>query len=302
MGYHAGERRVQERAGEVQTAEHAGRSIKSQIPEVAARFLTARRMVVIGAADTEGRVWCTALAGPPGFLSADGPTSVRVAARPHPHDPLADALSTPTPVGMIAVDQERRRRMRINGRAAPVGDGLCVRVDQVYANCPKYIQRRTIGDAAPAQEAGATTHGSSLTVRQRRLVAAADTFFLATRDTSGDCDASHRGGSPGFVRVHSGDRLSWPDYRGNSMYMSLGNLDEVPRAGLLFLDWAEGTLLRLSGTASVDWSAGRAAEFPGARRVLDFTVTEVAETPAALPLRWGPPESSPANPDAARPA
>ncbi|ASU85850.1 pyridoxamine 5-phosphate oxidase [Nocardiopsis gilva YIM 90087] len=302
MEYHAGERRVQERAGEVQEAEHAGRSIKSEIPEVAARFLIERRMVVVGAADAEERVWCTALAGPQGFVRADDPTTVRITAGPRPDDPLASVLSTPTRVGMIALDQERRRRMRVNGRAFRVGGGLRVQIDQVYANCPKYIQRRIVEGTDSVSDRHTTTRGTRLTAAQRLLVAAADTFFLATRDTPGDCDASHRGGNPGFVRVRCDQQLSWPDYRGNSMYMSLGNIENAPRAGLLFIDWAQGTLLRLSGTASVDWSAERVAEFPGAHRVVDFTVTDVAETPAALPLRWGPPDYSPANPDARIPS
>jgi hypothetical protein len=77
------------------------------------------------------------------------------------------------------------------------------------------------------------------------------------------------------------------------MYLTLGNLAADPRAGLLFLDWAAGTVLQLTGEARTEFTAG------GARRVR-FGVTEAVETPSALPLRWTAPEYSPANPDPAR--
>lgn len=73
------------------------------------------------------------------------------------------------------------------------------------------------------------------------------------------------------------------------MFLTLGNLEADPRAGLLFLDWTSGTVLRLTGTA-------RAAYAPDGERTVRFTVTGVVETPEGSPLRWSPPEYSPANP------
>jgi hypothetical protein len=80
--------------------------------------------------------------------------------------------------------------------------------------------------------------------------------------------------------------LVWPDYLGNSMYMTLGNLELDPRCGLLFLDWERGRTLHLTGTARVDWDPGRAAEVPGAQRLVRFALERAVQIDGALPLRW----------------
>lgn len=89
-------------------------------------------------------------------------------------------------------------------------------------------------------------------------------------------DASHWGGNPGFVQV-SGDRLRWPDYRGNAMFNTLGNLESYPRAGLLFPDFETGATLQLTGRASIDWDSAHAAASPGAERIVEFIIDEVVE-------------------------
>ncbi|GAA2441352.1 pyridoxamine 5'-phosphate oxidase family protein [Actinomadura vinacea] len=294
MGYHPGERLVQERAGRIKQADHSLRAVRRTIPAVAASFLARQPMIVIGAADGSGRLWATQLTGPPGFVRADGEHTVEIAARPGAHDPLSGVLDEPQRIGMIAIEPDKRRRMRINGTARPAGDGLLVTADQVYANCPKYIQRReptfTDGGAARARR------GTGLTAAQRERIGRADTFFVATADDQGDADASHRGGNPGFVRVLGPDRLCWPDYLGNSMFMTLGNLQARPQAGLLFPDWTTGAFLHVSGTAEVDWSPR--PDMPGAERLVRMTVTDVVDVTGASPLRWSPPEYSRFNPPA----
>ncbi|MFH8554361.1 pyridoxamine 5'-phosphate oxidase family protein [Streptomyces celluloflavus] len=296
--YHAGERAVQRRAGETARAERIGRTIAAGLGDIAAAFLGLQPMLVIAAADGDGRLWSSLLTGPPGFLRATGPHTLSVAARPAGDDPLAAFLAAgPAPLGTLALDPRTRRRLRLNGTARATARGLAIDTGQVFANCPKHLQQRTLRAVAPAEEGGdRTVRGAALTDAQRRTVEAADTFFLATADPAGAADAGHRGGRPGFVRATSPTRLSWPDYPGNAMFATLGNLALRPDAGLLFVDWTTGDLLRLGGRARVDWSAGRAALFPGARRVVDFDVETVLATRGGSPLRWSEPVPSPANP------
>ncbi|WP_433333681.1 pyridoxamine 5'-phosphate oxidase family protein [Spirillospora sp. CA-294931] len=279
---------MQTRAGLVRQADHGSQMIRADIPAVAADFVAQQPMIVVGAADGDGRLWATLLTGRPGFVRASGTGTVEIAARPRPSDPLAAALGGPARVGMIAIDPARRRRMRVNGRAQPVDGGLRVVPDQVYANCPKYIQKRHVLEIVDGPPGGAAVTGSVLEPGQIERITAADTLFVATSDDVGNTDASHRGGNPGFVEVLSPTRLRWPDYPGNAMFMTLGNLELNPAAGLLFPDFATGTTLQLSGTARTDWSSGE--------RHVDFTVTRVVETPGAVPLRWSDPEYSRFNP------
>ncbi|MFD5591088.1 pyridoxamine 5'-phosphate oxidase family protein [Streptomyces griseorubiginosus] len=287
--YHAGSRAVQDRVGVREQADHVGRSVGRGIREIAAAFLELQPLLVVGAA-AAGRVWASPLTGTPGFVRATGPHRVSVAGGALPSDPLATAYAAPgTPVGTIALDPRTRRRMRLNGRLAPTARGFTIEADQVFSNCPKYLQKRQSYEFVPDRRPGEPWHTAQLTDRQAGFVTAADTFFLATVHEGG-ADVSHRGGNPGFVRVDSPGELSWRDYPGNSMFLTLGNLAADPRAGLLFLDWTTGTALRLTGEAHTEY---------GEDRRVRFTVREVIETPAALPLRWSAPEYSPANPDPA---
>src|SRR5207253_10075676 len=77
-------------------------------------------------------------------------------------------------------------------------------------------------------------------------------FFIATADASGRPDCSFKGGASGFVRVTGPSELAFPDYDGNGMFKSLGNLVVNPHVGLLFIDLHERPRrLRVNGTATV---------------------------------------------------
>ncbi|MGW0902481.1 pyridoxamine 5'-phosphate oxidase family protein [Streptomyces sp. NPDC002853] len=287
--YHQGSRAVQDLVGVRELADHVGRSIGDGIRPVAAAFLELQPMLVIGGADPAGAVWASLLTGAPGFVRATGPRQMSIAGGPGAADPLAAALTLEaTPVGTIALDPRTRRRMRLNGRARPTARGLAIEADQVFSNCPKYLQKREPLPGRRAAGPEAPTRGAALTPEQRALVAAADTFFIASVHPHG-ADASHRGGNPGFVRVLSPTELTWRDYPGNAMFLTLGNLTADPRAGLLFLDWTTGTTLQLTGTA-------RTTHADDGSRTLRFTLTEAVETLGASPWSWTTPEYSPANP------
>ena len=297
--YHRGERTAQALAGQLDHASRSGRAIKGEMPDKAREFLAAQPLLVVGAADRRGRIWASLLTGEPGFVRAPEPSVVTVATRPVPGDPLGEVLGEavggPVRVGMIAVEPASRRRMRMNGRAVPDGAGLRVDLDQVYSNCPKYIQQREPYAAAPRPSA-APVRGTALTATQQARIARADTFFVATADEEGNTDASHRGGNRGFVQVLSPTRLRWPDYAGNAMFNTLGNIEVNPAAGLLLPDWSTGTSLQLTGTARVDWDEEHAAALPGAQRLVEFTVTEVVEIADATSHRWTAPVFSRFNP------
>lgn len=289
--YHPGELAVQRRLGQSEIAARLSRMVRDEIPDAAAEFLADQPMVVLAAADGAGRIWTSLVTGPPGFVHVTD-EQIAVDALPVTGDPLHEVLTgQPHRVGMIAVQPQTRRRMRVNGVAVPTGAGLLIQPDQVYSNCPKYISRRHIEGVASTPDRHVRYHGDALDARTQQIIAAADTFFIGSADTEGNTDASHRGGNPGFLQVLSPHRLRWPDYRGNSMFMTLGNISTNPRAGLLIPDWDTGTTLQLTGTAEIIWESG-----PGAQCSVEFTVDEVLELTGVSPLRWSNAELSPANP------
>ena len=234
----------------------------------------------------------------PGFLSARDEQTVRVGANPVPGDPLRDALRPGAALGLLVIDLATRRRVRVNGDVETLDDaGFTLSATEVFANCQQYIQRRSWRwDEAAGDAPRGAVHGTALTPEQADWIAAADTFFIASAHPARGADASHRGGNPGFVRVTGPRALAWPDYPGNNMFQTLGNLAVDQRAGLLFLDFARGNTLQLTGRAEVDWDPTRAAVFLGAARVIDFALEAVVAIAGASPLRWRLDGYSPSNP------
>lgn len=287
--FHPGELAVQAREGVLDIARRVGASIGSTFPEVAREFLRQQRMVVVASAEAgNGRVWGSLLTGEAGFARAVDERTLWLDAVPPQGDPLHETLRTSDAWGLLGIEFAARRRMKVKGQVeARPGGGYLLRARSVYSLCPKYIQARELEPSgSPPVLSPSVWRGEQLTGAQRRLIAAADTFFLCTFHPEAGADASHRGGNPGFVRVVDAGRLEFPDYAGNNMFNSLGNLELNPRAGLLFLDFERGGTLHLSGTAHVSWSPDLVRTFPGARRVVTFHVERVLDITDASPLRW----------------
>jgi uncharacterized protein len=102
--------------------------------------------------------------------------------------------------------------------------------------------------------------------RDRAFIESAGFFFLATADAEGRPDCSFKGGLPGFVRVTGPAELAFPDYDGNGMFKSLGNILANPAVGLLFITMgAEPRRLRVNGTASVAPDDPLIGDFVGAQ-------------------------------------
>jgi uncharacterized protein len=292
--FHEGELAVQRLAGVQREAGRlAGMLGVPNLDGGIRTFLADRELAVITARDAEHRLWTSPLHGGPGFLEVhDGALTVKTA--PRQGDPLW-RLGAGQPVGLIAIEFATRRRMRVNGTLVQAGPGgLEIEVEQAFGNCPKYIQQRNIESAA-TMSAARSVHRDRLSPEDGALIARADTFFFGTVHPQRGADASHRGGTPGFVRV-DGSQLWWPDYPGNNMFNSLGNLTVDDSAALLFLDFAEGRALQLSGTAVVEWTdPGTAGDDGGTGRRVRFTPEAVVASD--LGLRAQPPVASPYDPE-----
>jgi len=297
--FHEGELAVQERAGVGHQAAKIGSGIRAEISPAVSDFLRARRFVVAAGIGPGDDVWATVLTGETGFLETIDAHRLRVSAHPVANDPFAATLRDGADVGLVAIDLLQRRRVRVNGRVELRSDGFDVVAREVFGNCPKYIQARGGEDAAAPNGRTTSAESSALDDRQREWIRGADTFFVATRNRGAGADASHRGGEPGFVEVIDDTRIAWPDYSGNRMFQTLGNLATDAHAGLVFVDFEAGRTLQLTGRATVDWDEKRRARFPGAERVVDFTIARVVETRGRNELRRRLVERSPYNPPAA---
>ena len=117
---------------------------------------------------------------------------------------------------------------------------------------------------------------SEFTDDDKAFIESLEFFFLATSDPVGRPDCSFKGGAPGFVRVVKPDLLVWPDYDGNGMFKSLGNITVNPSIGLLFMRMGEtAKRLRVNGTAQVVFDDPLMSQFAGAQALIRVTPVDI---------------------------
>jgi len=292
--FHAGEIAVQEQAHGSRPGwrRAVSRVFRDAMPDQHRAFFESLPVLFLGLSDKKGRVWATPAFGEPGFVRSPDARTLSVAAVPILRDKLALDLGKGAKVGLLGLELDTRRRNRLNGTIANTrADGFDISVGQSFGNCPQYIQLRAVDWRARSAQPVEVTVLSDLTGAARSVVERADTFFIASRvpeltsDPRDGVDVSHRGGRPGFLGVNDDGTLSFPDFKGNRFFNTLGNIEADGRAGLLVPDFETGEALFVTGRATIDWSPQRAEAFAGADRVVDFTPHEVLHARNVFPGR-----------------
>jgi len=148
-------------------------------------------------------------------------------------------------------------------RYQSVGRQRVMASDSIYHDGMRHLQDAR--ETRPiADRLGQVTVRSAFTDEDRAFIERSAMFFIATADAEGRPDCSYKGGLPGFVRVLDERTLAIPDYDGNGMYRTWGNVLVNPRVGLLFLDFENPKRIRVNGTAQLREDDPLRAEFPGA--------------------------------------
>jgi len=109
----------------------------------------------------------------------------------------------------------------------------------------------------------------------KAFIESLDMFFLATTDEEGQPSCSYKGGETGFVRVVDPVTLAFPNYDGNGMFLSMGNIAHNPRVGMLFIDFERQRRLRLSGQASISSEDPLLTDYAEAQFMVRVAVTRV---------------------------
>ncbi len=190
-------------------------------------------------------------------------------------DPFWQNIRRQPQIGMLFIELNTRRRLRINGVANLAREDMRISVQQAYLNCPKYIQRREIALAAGNNNLPVRQQtGIWLNQQLKDWIEKADTLFVGSSDREHNMDASHRGGPPGFVKIVDDSALAVPDYQGNSMFNTLGNFLVNPNAGLLFVDFDSGGTLQLTGKVEIVWQEQTKAAIADSVRFWKFLISE----------------------------
>lgn len=110
---------------------------------------------------------------------------------------------------------------------------------------------------------------------EKAFVESRDMFFLSTLDADARPTVSYKGGTPGFVTVTGPSSLAFPNYDGNGMYYSMGNIMVAPRIGMLFIDFETPHRLRVQGKADIDFKHALMKDHPDAQFIVDVKVEEI---------------------------
>jgi predicted pyridoxine 5'-phosphate oxidase superfamily flavin-nucleotide-binding protein len=291
--WHAGEQLLQQQAGLARRMSEIGpRIIRPEMPDQHRDFFAMLSYVIVGAVDPAGDAWATIVPGSPGFLRTPDAQHLAIAARRDATDPADAGMEDGQAVGVLGIDLATRRRNRVNGNVGGRdASGFTVAVAQSFGNCPQYIRPRRLDLVSDAASGGGgeVVQRPALDADAVATIIRADTFFVASYVDTEDgrqVDVSHRGGPSGFVQVGADGVLTIPDYPGNKFYNTLGNLVVNPHAGLLFVDFARGDLLQLTGDAEVMPEGVDVDSHRGAERLWRFTPRRLVRRLHALPLRW----------------
>jgi predicted pyridoxine 5'-phosphate oxidase superfamily flavin-nucleotide-binding protein len=299
--FHKGEQALQKLYGVKDQMESFARGvIRHYMPMQHREFYAQLPLLNIGTLDDKGRVWSSVVTGQPGFLSSTGThgKTLRVNSKPLPGDPLNETLVNGGYIGVLGLELHTRRRNRMSGRINDVSaDGFNIDCIQSFGNCRQFIQARqfTYDEQLPSENP-TIERGNTFSDKAKALITKADTLIIATvygdeqNDEQGDpthgADVSHRGGKPGFVRIDSDTKITWPDFRGNFHFNTLGNLVLNPAAGLMFIDYEKGDVLYITGKAQIIWDSPEIKTFDGAERLMVFNLDEAIFVEGSLPLSY----------------
>jgi len=294
--FHEGEKIIQSKVGKRDAMERFGRRvIRDYMPAQHQAFYKQLPFLVLGSVDGQGWPWASILPGNPGFMNSPSATTLDINSPVLSGDPLQGSICLGSPLGLLGIEIQSRRRNRLNARISQVRQqGFSLKVDQAFGNCPQYIQTRDIQfvrDPMIRLDNQEIEHFTSLDNEATQFIQAADTFFVSSyikpqyRPDIEGVDVSHRGGMPGFVKVE-GNTLTIPDYSGNFHFNTLGNFLLNPKAGLIFPDFNTGDLLMLTGSVEILWEEHpEVLAFKGAERGWRFTVHNGVRLKQALPFR-----------------
>ncbi|GAD95718.1 oxidoreductase [Paecilomyces variotii No. 5] len=273
-------------------------------------------LIALGALDDQKRPWTTIWGGEPGFAGPTGKSMIGIDSLVDTkHDPVLQALlrdekaveyekKGPVMAG-LSIDLESRTRVKLHGRIkAGVVDSkearaqLLMKIDASLPNCPKYLNEKYIVPATPTPKL--ISDSPRLSPEAVALLGKADLFFISSSYRNKNMDTNHRGGPKGFVRMISnnstGAVIVYPEYSGNRLYQTLGNLQETPLVGLAVPDFDTGDVLHLTGKTNVLIGEEADRVLPRCKLAVQITVSSARFVRTGLSFKAIAGEESPYNP------
>ncbi|KAK6210598.1 hypothetical protein LQW54_006081 [Pestalotiopsis sp. IQ-011] len=294
-------------------------------------------LVAFGTLDQQGRPWTTVWGGEAGFCRpiAQGIIGANTEVDTRFDPVFQELFSVPDeksserkivdeevvrpeggkPMAGLTIDLETRDRVKLSGRflagavtsRTDAGVGalqMAVQIDESLGNCPKYLNKKHITPHSPRPVLLSSGPGLPLPREAVDLLARADLFFISSKHGGGQMDMNHRGGPRGFVRLFRNEAgkvtLIYPEYSGNRLYQTLGNLAKDPVAGLVVPDFETGDALYLTGRTTTLFGDKAATYLPRTKLAVKIEVDEARFVRDGLPFRGAVIDYSPYNPPVRR--
>ncbi|KAL9610394.1 MAG: hypothetical protein Q9167_004904 [Letrouitia subvulpina] len=324
LGWHEGEQAMHEM---LHVPTHENPTVPFLSP-FGTRFLPSAPLIAIGTLDSNGRPWTNVIGGEPGIARPLGSSNIGIRTLVDPEfDPVVNILlshqdqiearpaSTKKIVSALSIDLAARNRLKLAGTIKVIAveqlgsdsDGaeakaaeaqMVIKIDQSLGNCPKYLNKKNITPVIP--EPSLASDSLPLPNEAVRLLDKADLFFISSSYHHSYMGTNDRGGPKGFVRIFQNDTsetvLVYPEYSGNRLYQTLGNLQTTPQAGLVFPDFETGDVLYVTGTTEIVVGKKAAAILPRSNLAVKIHVSSARFVYKGLAFRGQDGEPSPYNP------
>ncbi|KAH8204341.1 hypothetical protein TruAng_001504 [Truncatella angustata] len=294
-------------------------------------------LVAFGTLDQQGRPWTTLWGGEVGFCRPIANNFLGVNTKADAlFDPVMQELFAVPEEGAserqivderlvkpdggrvmaaLSIDLETRDRVKAAGRfvagavISRTDDGvgelqLAFEVQETLGNCPKYLNKKHITPHSPHPELLSNGNGLQLPKEAVELLQKADLFFISSKHGNGSMDVNHRGGPPGLLRLDRNEAgsvtLVFPEYSGNRLYQTLGNLQADPVCGLVVPDFETGNVLYVTGRTTTLIGDKASAYLPHTNLAVKVDVDEVRFVKDGLSFRGTVIDYSPYNPPVRR--
>lgn len=249
--FHEGEQYIQDLMGVYDKTNNNSPMRRANIPAVASNFLESLNFSVLVLSTNNKDIFSTVVYGVESFIEVRNDMKISIKLNKHSHIPAKFFDEELLNIGFIGLDFELKMRMRINGKAKIENNSINISIDEIYANCPKYIIKRVL--LGELKEVGSQNIGIEKVLSNSFLnvIKDSDTFFLGTFHEKDGLDISHKAGDKGFVKVVSSTQVEFDDKTGNNYYNSLGNIHTNPYVSMLFIDFKSNNTYHISGKATV---------------------------------------------------
>ena len=256
--YLKGQQALQKITGEEEIAKSRIPMLREELHPRSIKFIESQIFAFLGSEDVDGDIWLSLLVGERGFIHVPSLQEIKLdlsKVLTTREDIFYKNIKTNSTVGLLFHEAIRRARYRAWAKASEVDGHLSFAIRMGYPSCPKHIQKEEIKlpESVATKTKARQEKGTILGQFEKEWISKAHTFFITTQTENGDIESSHRGGDPGFIEILEDGKLRVPDYFGNSIYSTLGNIYVNPKAALLFVDYEKGETLQITGTAALQF-------------------------------------------------